>query len=217
MWRIFQLNKHLSKSGHVWSKFGSGNRQSLSKAGKDLKARGRLNGTVISNMSTPLASLGPTPLPSRGASPAPSDISSMSTSSESDPDGGTVGRETRRRLVEWWSKEYCASRMKLCVIGKGAVPSCCLNMKVTKPRKLATLEPLNELSDLVSNLFTPIKNRSQDPLPTINEHPFGPNETSVCNNHILPCIPHHLPFLFIATCLCPNYYEVPRRRNIFPS
>lgn len=30
-----------------------------------------------------------------------------------------MGRETRRRLVEWWSNEYCASRMNLCVIGRG--------------------------------------------------------------------------------------------------
>lgn len=36
-----------------------------------------------------------------------------------DADGGLVGRETRRRLVEWWSKEYCASRMRLCIIGQG--------------------------------------------------------------------------------------------------
>jgi insulysin len=160
MWRIFQLNKHLSKDGHVWNKFGSGNRESLSKAGKDLKAKGKLNGItngvkkLDSSALSANTSLSPTPIPSRIASPAPS---VASNSSESDPDGGTVGRETRRRLVEWWSREYCASRMKLCVIGK---------------------EPLDELADLVSNLFTPIQNRGQDPLPMINDHPFGPNETS---------------------------------------
>ncbi|EGN95669.1 hypothetical protein SERLA73DRAFT_113347 [Serpula lacrymans var. lacrymans S7.3] len=107
MWRIFQLNKELTKDGHPWKKFGSGNRESLSKAGKELKAK------------------------------------------------GAVGRETRRRLVEWWSKEYCAGRMRLCVIGK---------------------ESLDELSDLVSKLFSPISNRGLDPTPMINDHPFGPNE-----------------------------------------
>jgi insulysin len=56
------------------------------------------------------------PTPSRIPSPA---LSIASTASESDSDGGSVGRETRRRLVEWWTKEYCASRMRLCVIGKG--------------------------------------------------------------------------------------------------
>jgi len=120
MWRTFQLNKHLSKDGHVWNKFGSGNRESLSKAGKDLKAKGKLNGNGSLKLNgsgpSPMTSLGPSPIPSRGASPSPS---VASTSSESDADGGTVGRETRRRLVEWWSKEYCASRMSVCVIGKG--------------------------------------------------------------------------------------------------
>ncbi|KDQ33027.1 hypothetical protein PLEOSDRAFT_1032530 [Pleurotus ostreatus PC15] len=104
MWRIFQLNKHLSRPGHVWNKFGSGNRESLSKAGQELKSKGRL---------------------------------------------------TRRRLIEWWSKEYCASRMRLCVIGS---------------------ESLDELSEMVSKLFSPIPNRGRDALPMITEHPFGPNE-----------------------------------------
>jgi insulysin len=36
-----------------------------------------------------------------------------------DASGGVIGRETRRRLIEWWSKEYCSGRMRLCVIGKG--------------------------------------------------------------------------------------------------
>lgn len=129
MWRIFQLNKHLSKDGHVWSKFGSGNRESLSKAGKELKSKGRLNGIASPHASKPNgtgtpgilsanASLAPSPIPSRMSSPAPS---IASAASESDADGGAIGRETRRRLVEWWTKEYCASRMRLCVIGKGSV------------------------------------------------------------------------------------------------
>jgi insulysin len=42
-----------------------------------------------------------------------------STNSETESDGGSVGREVRRRLVEWWSKEYCASRMRLAIVGKG--------------------------------------------------------------------------------------------------
>lgn len=46
---------------------------------------------------------------SRAGSPALTD----------DADGGPIGRETRRRLVEWWTSEYCASRMRLAVIGKG--------------------------------------------------------------------------------------------------
>lgn len=53
------------------------------------------------------------------ASPAPSIASAKSTNSETESDGGSVGREVRRRLVEWWSKEYCASRMRLAIVGKG--------------------------------------------------------------------------------------------------
>ena len=59
--------------------------------------------------------------------PTSSLVSSSSTSLnstislESGDDGGPIGRETRRRLVEWWSREYCAGRMRLCVIGKGVI------------------------------------------------------------------------------------------------
>lgn len=113
IWRIFQVNKHLSKAGHPWSKFGSGNKDSLSKVGKDLKARGLLGNGAMKSAD---GSLAPTPNDSRAPSPTPS---VSSASSELEGDGGVVGRETRRRLVEWWSREYCASRMRLCVVGKG--------------------------------------------------------------------------------------------------
>ncbi|KAG6814549.1 hypothetical protein H0H92_000076 [Tricholoma furcatifolium] len=149
MWRIFQLNKHLSKEGHPWNKFGSGNKESLSKAAKALKAKGLLAEDDSVPRST---SIPPSPIPSRIASPAPSVASS---SSDLDADGGAVGRETRRRLLEWWTKEYCASRMRLCIIGK---------------------ESLDELSQLTSTLFSPIPNRGRDALPMIPDHPFGPNE-----------------------------------------
>jgi hypothetical protein len=62
-----------------------------------------------------------------GKKPTSSLVSSSSTSLnstlslESADDGGPIGRETRRRLVEWWSREYCAGRMRLCVIGKGVL------------------------------------------------------------------------------------------------
>lgn len=140
MWRIFQINKYLSKPGHPWSKFGSGNRDSLSKVGRDLKAKGAfktgvnasngLNGTVNgtnrvngvngingTELKSADGSLAVTPIPSRVPSPTPSNGSG--SGSESEADGGVVGRETRRRLVEWWSNEYCANRMRLCVVGKG--------------------------------------------------------------------------------------------------
>ncbi len=115
IWRIFQVNKHLSKEGHPWRKFGSGNKESLSKVGRDLKSKGLINGNGVVKSAN--GSLAPTPNDSRAGSPAPS--VSSSANSEMEGDGGVVGRETRRRLLEWWSQEYCAGRMRLCVIGKG--------------------------------------------------------------------------------------------------
>jgi insulysin len=122
MWRIFQLNKYLTRPGHVWSKFGSGNRESLSKAAKELQEKGKLP----SALTSATLSVTQTPISSRLPSPAPSQVS---TSSEVDADGGSVGRETRRRLVEWWSKEYCASRMRLSIVGKGQNPGSLSNQK----------------------------------------------------------------------------------------
>ncbi|KAJ3551779.1 hypothetical protein NM688_g4513 [Phlebia brevispora] len=146
MWRVFQLNKHLSKPGHPFGKFGSGNIESLSRAAKAAQAKGLLkNGSANGHSGS--SSLSTTPESSRPVTPA---------LSESEGDGGVIGREIRRRLVEWWSKEYSANRMRLCVIGK---------------------EPLDELSDMVSKLFSPVVNRGVEPLPMINDHPFGSNES----------------------------------------
>ncbi|KAJ7137711.1 insulin-degrading enzyme [Mycena epipterygia] len=145
MWRIFQVSKHLSVEGHPWRKFGSGNRESLSDAAKRLKISGHLD--------THNGYLAPSPIPSRLSSPTPS--VSSSDSSEAEADGGAVGRETRRRLMEWWSKEYCASRMRLCVLGN---------------------QSLDELALLASKLFSPILNRGAEPLPMVTSSPIGPNE-----------------------------------------
>lgn len=81
-------------------------------AAKKLKEQGKLLDSIQSrNLSA-----NPSPMSSGKVSPALSNIS------ENDADGGAIGRETRRRLVEWWSKEYCASRMRLAIVGKGWVP-----------------------------------------------------------------------------------------------
>jgi hypothetical protein len=60
--------------------------------------------------------------------PSPSSSVTSIPSLESSDDGGSIGRETRRRLVEWWSREYCAGRMRLCVIGKGVI--LCLGLTI---------------------------------------------------------------------------------------
>lgn len=119
MWRIFQLNKHLSKPGHPWSKFGTGNKTTLTEAARAARAQAKANGAKLSpGPASRNGSALPTPIPSRVASPAPSAIS---TASDEDADGGAVGRETRRRLIEWWSKEYCAGRMSLVTLAKGTL------------------------------------------------------------------------------------------------
>lgn len=40
-------------------------------------------------------------------------------------------------------------------------------------------DPLDRLSDLAADLFSPIPNRGQIPLPSIPDHPFGPDEKGV--------------------------------------
>jgi insulysin len=83
--RVFNLMKVLSKEGSAWRKFGSGNKETLSRASATID---RETGKSI-------------------------------TLDESKPDGGLVGIEMRRRLMDWWKSEYHAERMNLCVIGKG--------------------------------------------------------------------------------------------------
>lgn len=117
-WRIYQLGKGLSRDivvaneegekavkKHPWAKFGSGNKGTLSAFGRAVTAKhvngnGKANGNVAELVVDPAHPLPPLP-------------------SESEADGGPVGAETRRRLVEWWEKEYCAGRMKLTILGRG--------------------------------------------------------------------------------------------------
>jgi hypothetical protein len=71
------------------------------------------NGEASTLSSSNDSGITPSPIVPRPQSLAPS------SGSDEELDGGFVGRETRRRLVEWWEKEYCAGRMGLCVVGKG--------------------------------------------------------------------------------------------------
>lgn len=54
-----------------------------------------------------------------------------------------------------------------------------------KPRTVIdyVLESLDELSDMVSRLFSDIPNRGVESLPAIPDHPFGPNEKGVSQGH----------------------------------
>ncbi|OJT06440.1 Insulin-degrading enzyme [Trametes pubescens] len=61
-------------------------------------------------------------------------------------------KETRKRLVAWWQREYCASRMTLAVIGK---------------------ETLDELASLAVPHFAKIPNRALEPRPAFKDEPWG--------------------------------------------
>lgn len=122
------------------------------------------DGTTLSSDSERVP---PTPA-SRLPSPSPS---------EAEADGGAVGREIRRRLMKWWTEEYCASRMSLCILGKGIYQSPNLARMLNR-----CVESLDELSDMASKLFSPIVRRGNDPLPMINDHPFGAAEKGVGAN-----------------------------------
>jgi insulysin len=112
-WRLFQMSKSLSKPGHPWAKFGSGNLVSLTAAARSTAILQRASDTSTNGVDSLTASSNVTPFTSRVPSPVPS------FASEKDADGGSVGRETRRRLIEWWESNYCSSRMNLVIIGKG--------------------------------------------------------------------------------------------------
>jgi insulysin len=59
--------------------------------------------------------------------------------------------------------------------------------------KTFELESLDDLTEIVTTLFSPIPNRDQEALPMIKEHPFGVDEKGVScapNLNILQKIMH---------------------------
>ncbi|ELU45408.1 insulin-degrading enzyme [Rhizoctonia solani AG-1 IA] len=142
VWRIHQLNKSLSKIGHPWAKFGTGNRETLTAASRK-KAHPEL---LAPNASDSLAN-------SQAPSPSPSEMESSETG-----DGGAAGRETRRRLVEWWESQYSAERMKLVILGT---------------------ESLDDLTNMTVREFSAVKNRGLGRTPLMLEDPRGPEHNGV--------------------------------------
>lgn len=91
MWRIFQLDKGLSKEGARWGKFGTGNWDSLMRAPRPEEKKA--NGAAATE--------------------------AKATETEGPEDGGEAGREVRSILLDWYAKNYSANRMTLAVYGKG--------------------------------------------------------------------------------------------------
>ncbi|CAE6451275.1 unnamed protein product [Rhizoctonia solani] len=142
IWRIYQLNKSLSKTGHPWAKFGTGNRESLTAASRK-KAHPEL--------------LPPNAPDSLTISQAPSPSPSEAENNEAG-DGGAAGRETRRRLVEWWEAHYSAERMKLVILGT---------------------ESLDDLTSMVVKEFSAVKNRGLGRTPLMLEDPRGAEHNGI--------------------------------------
>lgn len=105
IWRAYQVSKALSRPGHPYAKFGSGNLHSLTYAG-------RTKGKQLDSTSEPPPAQG-------GVNIVPAEDSDDAEASLQGEDGGIVGQETRRRLVEWWEAHYSASNMNLAILGKG--------------------------------------------------------------------------------------------------
>ena len=103
--RAFLVLKALSRPGHPYTKFDTGNLHSLTYAGRIMEKQPDL---------TPASA--PTHGSINNVPPEASDDAEVSLQGE---DGGIVGQETRRRLVEWWKTHYSASNMNLAIIGKG--------------------------------------------------------------------------------------------------
>ncbi|KDN37075.1 hypothetical protein RSAG8_10428, partial [Rhizoctonia solani AG-8 WAC10335] len=142
VWRIHQLYKSLSKPGHPWAKFGTGNRESLTAASRK-KAHPELLPPDASDSSTR----------SQAPSPSPSEMDGNGAG-----DGGAAGRETRRRLVEWWETHYSAERMKLVVLGT---------------------ESLDDLTSMVVKEFSAVKNRGLGRTPLMLENPRGAEHNGI--------------------------------------
>ncbi|KAF9651581.1 LuxS/MPP-like metallohydrolase [Thelephora ganbajun] len=68
-----------------------------------------------------------------------------------DGDGGPVGRETRRRLIEWVEQQYCSGRMTLAILGQ---------------------ESLDTLTEITMRLFSSVPNRGLIRRPLIKDDPW---------------------------------------------
>ena len=76
------------------------------------------------------------------------------------------------------------------------------------------IEPLDELASTVSSLFSPIPNRGVEPLPMINEHPFGPDEKGV--SHFHPFSSSVFPHTILDLGFGSNRHGLPRLGDLIP-
>lgn len=91
-----------------------------------------------------------------------------------DGDGGPVGRETRRRLIEWVEQQYCSGRMTLAILGRGTYDTFTV-YKTTH----STLESLDTLTEITVRLFSSIPNRGLIGRPLIMDDPWTEDQQQV--------------------------------------
>lgn len=170
MWRLFQLDKGLSKDGARWAKFGSGNWESLMQRERNSPqdAKAAEPDDVHPNGHLPTAIENGTAI----VEPAGNGVNE-------------AGREVRAILLDWYAKHYSANRMTLAVYGKGALES--LHMKIFPlvHGSSLDLETPDELTAIITELFSPVPDRKllplyteSSPVPPLNS-PWGAAEEGV--------------------------------------
>ncbi|EJC99116.1 uncharacterized protein FOMMEDRAFT_160677 [Fomitiporia mediterranea MF3/22] len=100
-----------------------------------------------------------------------------------------AAKKARKKLIEWWGKEYSADRMSLAVVGR---------------------EPLDELTRMVVQYFSPIKNTGQDPTPFKSMvRPYGKEE--LCKTVYVKTIEekYEITISFPLDCQDPFWRESP--------
>lgn len=97
-WRVRQVIYSLARPGHPLRRSGIGNKKTLMKGARSGKVARRESSSRDGRSG-----------------------SSRGTHTKNNGDAGekNIGLEIRRRVIQWWKKEYCAGRMSLAIVGKG--------------------------------------------------------------------------------------------------
>lgn len=86
-----------------------------------------------------------------------------------DGDGGPVGRETRRRLVEWVEQQYCSGRMTLAILGRGVYEKL---LRRNRYSPHTDSESLDNMAEITTRLFSSIPNRGLTRRPLVMDDPW---------------------------------------------
>ena len=110
-WRLGQVLRHRARPGHPLRKFILGNKKTLAQAARPTKSRNEKEATATRSSDD---------TKNKARKPSRAAAQHTETTKAETPDK-EAGLRTRRRLIEWWRREYGAERMHLAVIGKGVL------------------------------------------------------------------------------------------------